>query len=345
LQNTCKAMQEEEDPESLGSSALGLAECIKNMGPGMLSAAEVLQLVRQIFKFIDESHQRIAKSKGEKTKKPKDDEDVDTYDEDEEELCCRNLTDTLGAVMEVAPSAFCQCLPECVQHIGQWLTTKENTPLALFLACDMVRHLKEESQQTWPVFMPAVFTALTGPDADARIPAAWLVNVAAPLNGFQEAAPEAFRSLAKIVSTQAPKKKSKKREQTNVAMDNAVAALLTMARYHASSCPVEVPAWQLVVSKLPLKFDEDEGKQVHETIVDLVLEQHSGLLGQDNANLGSILSCLAEVYRSEELSNKTTDEKITRLFKNLPQDVLIKMASNFSVKQQKKIEKIVTASS
>jgi hypothetical protein len=344
LQNTCKVMQEEEDPETLGASALGLAECLKNMGPGVLSAAEVLQLVRQIFKFIDDSHQRVATAKREKTKKAQDDEEPDTLDEDEEELCRRNLEDTLGAVMEIAPTEFCQCLPECVQHIGQWLQIKENAPLALFLACDLVRHLKEESQQTWPVFMPAVFAALAGPDPDVRIPAAWLINLAAPLNGFQEAAPEAFRALAKIVSSQVPKKKTRKNEQAHVAMENAIAALLTLARYQASSCPVEVPAWQLVVSKLPLKKDEDEGKKVHEAVVDLVLEQHSGLLGQDNANLGSILSCLAEIHRSEDLSSKTIDEKIVRVFQHLPQDVLIKYASNFSGKQQAKIRKIVQPS-
>lgn len=350
LQNTCKVMQDEVDPEALGATALGLAECLQNMGPGVLSAAEVLQLVRQVFLFMDESHQRVAKLRGENAKKPTEsgsrledeDEDVDNTDEDDEELCRRNLEDLLAAIMEVAPSEFLQCLPECVQHIGKWLATKEDTPLALFLACDMVKHLKEQSQQTWPVFMPAVFASLVGPDPDARIPAAWLVNLAAPLPGFEDAAPEAFRSLAKIVSSQLPKKKSKQNEQALVAMDNSIAALLTLARYHASSCPAEVPAWNLVVSKLPLKKDEDEGKKVHETIVDLALEQHCGLLGQDNANLGNILRCFAEIYRSEDFSNKQTDEKIARVFQQMPPDVLVKMAGNFSVKQQKKIEKIVT---
>ena len=43
--------------------------------------------------------------------------------------------------------------------------------------------------------------------------------------------------------------------------------------------PPNVPAWQLVVSKLPLKEDEDEATKVHAMIADLVLAQHAGLIG------------------------------------------------------------------
>jgi hypothetical protein len=340
---TCSQMEKEQDPEALGATALGLAECLKNMGPGVLSGAEVLQLVREIFKFIGESMQRVEKSS--KSKREDDDEDQDENDEEEEELCRRNLSDVLGAVMEVAPAEFLQCMPECNVAITQWLTNKQHVPLALFLACDLVRHLKEQSLPLFPVFMPAAFQALVGQEADLRIPAAWLINVAAPLDAFKEAAPEAFRLLAQLVNTPAPKKKSKKGEQAQVAADNAVAALLTLVRYQAACCPPEVPAWQLVLSKLPLKKDEDEAKKVHENIVDLVLEQNSGLLGPDRANLGAILSCLAEVHRSEDLSSKQIDEKILKIFHHLPQEALVKMSSSFSSKQQKKIEKMMAMKS
>merc|ERR1719382_365884 len=58
LQKTCVAMQQDTDPDSLRDSADGIAECLKSVGPGCLNSQEVLQLVQQMFKFIDDSFQR-----------------------------------------------------------------------------------------------------------------------------------------------------------------------------------------------------------------------------------------------------------------------------------------------
>ena len=42
---------------------------------------------------------------------------------------------------------------------------------------------------------------------------------------------------------------------------------------------------------------------MHGVVADLVLEQHSGLLGPGQAYLGQILSALAEVYRQADTCN------------------------------------------
>merc|ERR1712066_935962 len=120
-------------------------------------------------------------------------------------------------------------------------------------------------------------------------------------------------------------------------MDNCVSALLQLARHKAAQCPAEVPAWQLVVGKLPIRDDEDEAKKVHQILAELLVEQHAGLLGPENSNLGKVLSCLAEVYKQENLVEKETDAAILRIFQMLPRENLAGLAGGFSEKQQKKI--------
>lgn len=346
LQRICAAMQQDTDPDSLRDAADGIAECLKSVGPGYLSAQEVLQLVQQMFKFTDDSFQRSIQE--ERARKEdaagapaelQQDEDDEDGEGGDEEACRRSFEDALGAIMEVAPQEFLQCLPECGNRMKQWLSVKQHRTLALFLACDLLQHLKEQSEATWPVFMPAVFECLADKEGDVRTPAAYAISLAAPLPKFGEAAPEAFRRLAQILSGPAPKKRD---ESGKVAMDNCVSALLGLARHQAALCPLDVPAWQMVVGKLPLQDDEDEAKKVHKAVAELLLEQHAGLLGAEQAHLGKILSALAEVYKQENLCNEDTDAAILRIFQMLPRDNLLKLASGFSEKQQKKIEKMLS---
>lgn len=242
--------------------------------------------------------------------------------------------------MKVSPAEFMQCLPKCGECITAWIQQKKHKVLALYLACDLVQHLKEQSQSLWPIFMPEVFKGLSDEDADVRIAAAYAINLAAPLPIFAEAAPQAFKSLAQIVTTAKPKKRD---EKGKLALDNAVAALLTMAKEKSPQCPPEVRAWELVVSKLPLRDDEDEAKKVHKVVVDLVLEQNQGLMGPNRENLGQVLSIMAEVYKVESICEKETDEKILQVFKMLPRDLLQSLAPRLTEKQQKKIEKMLTS--
>jgi len=118
--------------------------------------------------------------------------------------------------------------------------------------------------------------------------------------------------------------------------------MLSLAKEKPNQCPAEVNAWQLVVSKLPLNEDDDEGKKVHQTIVDLLLAQHQGLLGPNQVHLTKILSALAEVHNQQNLSTKETDSKIVQVFKMIPREELLKHQSGFTEKQQKKIEKMIS---
>lgn len=235
------------------------------------------------------------------------------------------------------------CAPELMQSVIAQLTaflqSKENRTTGLYLFCNMLKGLKGNAQPAFLIGMPAVFQALQDKDPDIRIPACWAINLASEIPAFGEAAPQAFKGLAVLLGGKPPKKKD---DQGWVAQDNCVAALLALAKNQAPSCPPEVQAWQLILSKLPLEADWDESKKVNKAIIDLVIAQHGGLLGPNAANLGKILSILAEIYKNEDTCEKESDEKILQIFKMIPQETLMTHKSAFTEKQMKKIEKMLT---
>mmetsp|Transcript_72305 Transcript_72305/g.157002 ORF Transcript_72305/g.157002 Transcript_72305/m.157002 type:complete len:1097 (-) Transcript_72305:209-3499(-) len=350
LQKTFETMEKSSEAEKLSETASGITECIKNVGPGVLSASEVHQLVGKIFALTDQSLQRsqeLEKVKQEQKSGDaaavqalggEDEDDEEDDQEQEEEQCRRNYEEVLGALMQVAPAEFMPCLEQCGQKITMWLQRKDLKVLALYLACDLILHLKEESVKVWPIFMPQVFASLSDADADLRTAGAYAVNLAAPLNSFAEAAPQAFQELARIVGAPKPKKRD---DKGKIAFDNAVAALLSLAKSKPSHCPAGLEVWPLILSKLPLRDDEEEAQKVHESLADLVLAQEPSLVGGDGKNLGPTLSILAEVHHMEGICNKTTEEKILQIFKMIPQNILGGLAAGFTGKQQKKIESML----
>lgn len=344
LPTVCKSLSEDKMADTIREGSDGLSECIKNAGPNCLKTEEFQQITQLMFKLIDDSLVRTSNDQNEKKKDSagapaelQADEDDENNAEDDEESCRRSLEEVLGSLMEVVPDQFVQLLPHCEGKMKEWLSQKQNGTLALFLACDLLQHLKSKSMPVWPTMMPAIFEALTNPDADLRIPAAYAVNLASPIAEFAEAAGQAVNKLQQILNAPAPKKR--REDKAKVALDNAVAAMLALAVHKPDQCPAQ--CFTLVLSKLPLKDDEEEAKKVHKLLVDQFAAENPRLLG-DASNLPLILKVLAEIYKQENICEKETDEKIVALFKKLPGAMLQQHAGTFSEKQQKKIERIVT---
>eukprot|EP00929_Paragymnodinium_shiwhaense_P000928 TRINITY_DN101124_c0_g1_i1.p1 TRINITY_DN101124_c0_g1~~TRINITY_DN101124_c0_g1_i1.p1 ORF type:complete len:1114 (+),score=426.29 TRINITY_DN101124_c0_g1_i1:133-3474(+) len=322
----------------------GLAKCIRGAGRGALSGQEVIELSNKCFEMIDGSLKRTAEM--DKAKKEEaaglsadlqGDED-DENDGDAEENCRRQCEEAIAAIMEAAPAEFVQGMSnEVNRRLNEWLPSKQNKTLGLFLVADLLKNLKEHSQPFWPLCMTHVFSGLQDKDADVRIPAAYSLNCAAPIAAFKEAAPQAFRALAQIMAAPAPKKRDSKGK---VALDNVIAAMLSLARHQSDACPPEVQAWNMVVEKLPLREDEEEARECHTSLVQCIIAQHPGIVAGDN--LGKALAVLAEIHENESLSKEELDKEIVKIFKTINPDILRQMAGNFTEKQQKKIEHMIT---
>lgn len=348
LRLTFAILEKTKQPDTLAETACGITQSIKHVGRGIIQGPEVSQIVDKMLALTDQSLERTRCAESRKSAQianlpselvDAEEDDVD-WELGEEEQLRRNYEEILGAVMEVSAEHFLPCVPRCAERIGLWLQTKQNKVLGLYLACDLLMHLREKSETAWPVFMPEVFRSLHGGECpDARTAAAYAINMAAPLQSFNEASPVAFSKLAPIVGGPRPKKRDVKGK---LAFDNAVAALFALAKEKPGFCPPDIKCWPLLLAKLPIRDDEDEAKKLHGKFVDLVLAQDQGLLGgPGRENLGPVLSVLAEVYHVEAICSKETEEKILKVFKLLPRDMLQHCAAGFSEKQQKKIEQML----
>ncbi|CAK9022204.1 Importin-5 (Imp5) (Importin subunit beta-3) (Karyopherin beta-3) (Ran-binding protein 5) (RanBP5) [Durusdinium trenchii] len=180
LQAVFVQLEQNQETDFLHEISSGVAECIKNVGPGVLGSDEVRTLAQRVFALMDQSLQRSAKHASEELKNKQEashlpqelhggDEDDDEQGPaaDEDQLR-RNYEEILGAMMKVSPAEFLPCLPQCAERIQQWVATKENKVLGLYLVCDLLDNLKEHSESAWPIFMPKIFESIFDVDADAR---------------------------------------------------------------------------------------------------------------------------------------------------------------------------------
>merc|ERR1711904_537813 len=241
--------------------------------------------------------------------------------------CRRLLEEVIGALMEISPSTILPCLPDISAKVQQWLSIggKDSDRLvAGDLACHIVQYLKAHGKPAWPVFLPTMIDGMLSKEAEERLQGAWIVNLGAEIPEFSEYAPGAYQKLGQWISLKkAPKKKD---NRGRAALDNAVAALLRLAVHQPGSCPPGLDAWTMVLSKLPLREDEEEAKKVHKMVAGLILQEHQGILGKDNANLGKLLSILAEVHKVEAICDQDCDAEIANIFRKLPRAVLVQLA-------------------
>lgn len=265
-----------------------------------------------------------------------DEEGEEVDDEVTEQDLRRAGTDVLGAIMAAAPEEFTQqALNECGERMTQWNTKKEFRVSVVHVGSELLKNLKEASQPIWSSFMESVFEGLVDEEADMRISSSYAINLAAQIQAFSSAAPQAFKEVAKCLAKSA----SKKRDMSmKMAMDNAVSALLQLLLGFPDQCPADIDGWQLVVEGLPIKEDEEEAQTVHQIVAEKVIQQHAGLIGPNQSRLPKILCALSEIYKMEDLCKDTTDALILQIFTHIPKETLVVMASSFTEKQQKKIE-------
>merc|ERR1711881_692470 len=162
------------------------------------------------------------------------------------------------------------------------------------------------------------------------------------MQAFGEVAPLAFEGLTQLLSSkQSTKKKS---DEEKYAWDNAVAALFMLLVHQSQHCKDKKSGWELLLSKLPLKSDEEEMRKITKKLLDLVNQQNQDVLGPNNANLPKLLGVFSEVYKTDS-SEKETDDAIKAAFSEVPQTMLQSLQSQFTEKQQKRIMKILTPDS
>merc|ERR1719230_2327717 len=339
VQKVVAIMNSETDGEIIGKAAEGLRFCLNHAGHGAITAEETMGMTEVLLKKMDEA--KVRKDRMNQYRDPEDEEDLADSD-DEEEECRAQLNAVFGSLMQCNKDAFKQHSSErVVVQCKAWLASKDTYErvLGINLVNDLLCHLKEESVPAWPVFMQPVIAALLDADAGVRQAAAYAMNLGARIPQFAEAAPPVFETLVKIVANQKIVKSNDKK--AGIARDNAVAAVFELATHHPAAAPQGVDAFDLVLSKLPLKFDDDESSKVTKKLLEMVKAENAALLGNDNRRLPAVVAHFADVYSTEYIDDEVKDQ-LTEFFKVMPKGMLESIVTSFSDKQKKKVSRIMT---
>jgi hypothetical protein len=213
----------------------------------------------------------------------------------------------------------------------------QDRSLALYVACDYLEFIGSDSVSAWPLFMDALFAAVTDPEIQLRQAACYGVNVAARIPEFGTVATQAAQRL--MMTIEQPNARSK---NNLMATENAVAALGHVCEKHEAALgnSIAPKLWEAWLNRLPLKEDEEEGKVTHAQLLRLVNAQHASVLGANNANLGKILHILVKVYKRDSCDDETS-AGIAKLLGSIPEATLSQIAAGFSDMDKKKAVRIV----
>lgn len=326
--------------DEIRCNATGLARCLKAAEGKILSQDDVRNMLALPMEILQLTFDTRAETVNKKKEHEVDEDDIDeSIDEHDAQV---QLAELLGALMLSAPQVFEQvALPQIGELMTMLfeskspLTEEEDLKLGMYIACDLIEHLKQSSVRGWPMFMPKVLNALHHKNPEIRQAAAYAINMAAAIPEFQEVATVAHDKLVEVVSER--KKFPKKHDDlSKEAMDNMVAALMEVL-FH-QNFPAE--SWQLVFSKLPLRDDLAEAEKVHTELLKRMKCENPKIMGPNNQNLGKLLGIFSEVYGSV-FSTDELNMDIRTTFAQIPKETLANLQAQFSQKQIKKIQRVL----
>ena len=341
LDYATKAMPHEEDLEILDEQIKGISACIFAAPTGVIDAQKAQELLTLVFKLLEESFtrrkdQELEQEEGE-DELDEDDLEGAEQEKEKDESVRISLVDIGASMMKQHKAVFLQVgMPLFNQLISRLILPTCNVhdrALALYVACDYLEHLMSDSVSAWPLFMDAIFTAITDPEIQLRQAACYGVNVASRIPEFSSVAQQAVQRL--LMTIEQPNARSK---VNLMATENAVAALGHVCEKHeaALGAPAAAKCWEQWISRLPIKEDEEEGQITHTQLLRLVQAQHTTV----HAHLPKALHILVQVYKRNSCSEETSSG-IARLLASIPEANLAQLVQQFPEKDRKKTIRIV----
>ncbi|KAF4751010.1 hypothetical protein FOZ62_026640 [Perkinsus olseni] len=343
IESMLKAMSQEDELELLEAESRGIANCIKNAGPGTLSEQTVSHIVEVCFNLLKESFNRRADATAEEESGECDEDEVDEIRNIKEmDECVRiAITEIGGALMREHKQLFVSTggLQKSIELVQKLIDTRcmaQDRCLALYIACDFLECLGADSVQAWGIFMEPMVAAITDNNPSLRQAAAYGANVACNIPQFGDIAATAAAQLYRAMQ------RPDARNKDNIAAhENAVAALGNVCEKFEQRLGNDAGNyWAAWIKNLPLKQDEDEGKKTHAQLVRLVKEQRPGVLGANNGNLGAIVHVLALVYK-KDYSNALIDRAICEILAGLGEATIGGLQGSLNEKSKKGVMRIL----
>lgn len=335
LRSILEAMRSEEDVELLQVQAIGACGCIRAAGPGTMTPDEVRELCAELRRLLGE---HLGPQHDAARELDEDEQFAMQQQCDAHHMLRVKCAELAGALMEVHTEHFLlggmqQLVPVIRASLLPGNTSSDEC-IGLYIACDMVEKLGQQSVAVWHAFMPQMVEAVANGDAWVRQAAAYGVRHAARLAEFAPFADRASKLLGDVVSHQ-----SAKGEGDCEATEAAVAALGVVCKAHGG----RVAGLRLLLlsflENLPLTEDLDVAAPTHELLMEFVKEGHAFF----QEHVGKVCHVFLEIY-GRETGDDALDADIRSAFAQAGQERLRQMQPPFSNVQWKKILKIIQES-
>eukprot|EP00812_Abedinium_dasypus_P010022 NODE_366_length_1630_cov_208.404444.p1 GENE.NODE_366_length_1630_cov_208.404444~~NODE_366_length_1630_cov_208.404444.p1 ORF type:complete len:354 (+),score=143.26 NODE_366_length_1630_cov_208.404444:100-1161(+) len=330
----------------------GIATCLRNAGPGVLSAEQLKHIGELAMKRLVESLARSDLSTAQRRKEEDGDDDDDDgmpdEEEEEERALQTSLCEVAGVLMRHHPDIFMsECLPAHLNLVEELLKPahpKKNRKLAVFIACDFVEHLGPRIAPHWPKFMPVMIEDVTNGVNDMRQPACYGISHAAKQPAFGEVALQVAMSLKQVIvrgRLASQKMTGLTAQETKAATDNALSALMEILTHHTAVLgPNEAELWQVWLGALPCQVDDDEGIRNHKALFELLQREVPQITGEGGANVPAVMLILVSVYNTE-MVNKETSKGIAALCLRLGMERLDAIAAGWTAKKRARLMRVV----
>jgi importin-5 len=338
LDYATKTMPHEEDLDILEVQARGISACISAAPTGAIDGARGQEILTLVFKLLEESFKRRKEAELEQEEEELDEDDLENaeMEKEKDESVRISLVEIGASLMRKHKPVFVQFgMPMFNKLVASLVTSTNNVQdrsLALYVACDYLEHLGSESVSAWPLFMDAMFAAITDSEIQLRQAACYGMNVGSRIPEFSTVAAQAVQRL--MMTIDQPNARSK---NNLMATENAVAALGHVCEKHENALgQVAAKYWETWLNHLPLKEDEEEGQSTHAQLLRLVNAQHPVMV----AHLAKVLHILVQVYKRDSCSDETS-AGIAKLIGSVPESNLSQIVANFPEKDKKKTVRIV----
>merc|ERR1712137_650901 len=342
------------DVDALKTRVEGIMYCLDGAGAGVLNVEQVSTYSQLALKKLVESMERCNPTKGEKkaddVEDGEEDSDEDTDDDEEAETDAQlAICEMVGVLMKHNADAFVErCLSDSITLIDKLLQAEARVPecrkVAIFIACDIIKHLGARAVGIWKVFLPAMLEDIENEVNEIRQPACYGISFAAEQPIFAEVALQTAIKLQKVVtvSRQIVKKMAGTKAQAiKAAADNAMSALLSILQHQSAALGGQVGEfWNTWMGGLPCEEDDEEAAKNHKALIDYMQQGCSHVVGENGINMPLCLGILLDVYGTTMIDDKAM-EATKNFCLALGEEKLKTIAANYSAKRKTKLSRIV----
>jgi len=276
------------------------AKCVEVLSFGFINEETLVQLAQIIHdkleKHMSRQEERLAKRKEEDY-----DEEVEEILQDEHETdgyILSKVSDVMHALFKTHKDTILSFFEHLVSDFSKLLDPHRpasDRQWALCVFDDLLEYTGSTSIKFQQYFLKPLISGLTDQNAEVRQAAAYGCGVMAQFGGsdYADVCAEIVPIISQVIS--APESKTK----PNIsATENCISAVTKICKYNSSKVDVNsvIPNWLMW---LPVVEDHAEAPHVYGYLCDLIQMNHPIVLGQNNANIPSILSVISEALVCE----------------------------------------------